>query len=244
MLRALAPKVQTRAPEPDEDSPLDGLFVVAQWTERAAAEFTWAGGWQAPADVSSAVHHVRHARVPVETPIDDLARHVWALGAVKVATGAFLDSWSHAERARPRLVRTWMGADRGADHKGWETSRQAAAMAMIQEPDAARCWDVALGAAQAAAPEYWAVVLAALEEQFPDGAIEDGWDAARERMARVHPEVHLAGGLAAAAVPAAAVCELVAASDRTDVERLVEVLWTDVDVLITRLGSTNARAFM
>ncbi len=93
-------------------------------------------------------------------------------------------------------------------------------------------------AAQDAAPEYWETTLAALEERLPDGAAEDGWSAARDRMARLHPEAHLAAGLAAAAVPAAAACSLLAASRPTADgarEALDEVLWRDVGDLVDRI---------
>lgn len=223
----------------DEPTPIDPVLPVSTWTERAACQFGWTT-WQADSDVDTAVHHLRRTQLHAPRVVDQaLAHQLWSVGAVKVGTGAFLAAWLHAELARPRLATAWSSADRGADRDGWDRSRQAAGIALMQEPDAERSWDVSFAAAREAAPDYWETTLAELGLQLPDGALEDGWAAATKRMAQLHPEAHLAAGLAAATVPAAAACSFLAQSTVSagdDRQRtLGEVLWRDVGDLVDRL---------
>lgn len=225
----------------DEPGAIDPVLSVTTWTERAACQFGWTT-WQADSDVDTAVHHLCRAQRRAARVVDEaLAHQLWSLGAVKVGTGAFLAAWSHAELARPRLATVWSSADRGTDRDGWDRSRHAAGVALIQEPDADQSWDVALTAAKQAAPEYWSVVLQNLEERLPDGTLEEGWNAARTHAAQVHPEAHLAAGLAAAAVPAVAACSLVSLSTSDDDRQrdLPKVLWRDVGTLVDRLTAAD-----
>ena len=242
VLLDLVGRVTLRSPVTmDEPSPIDPVLSVTTWTERAACQFGWTT-WQADSDVDTAVHHLCRAQRHAARVVDEaLAHQLWSLGAVKVGTGAFLAAWSQAELARPRLATVWSSADRGADRDEWDRSRHAAGVALIQEPDADQSWDVAFTAAKQAAPEYWGVVLQNLEERLPDGTLEESWNAARTHTAQVHPEAHLAAGLAAAAVPAVAACSLASLSTAGDDRQreLAKVLWRDVGALVDRLPAAD-----
>ncbi len=218
--------------EPPEE--LEAIEAVTTATERAATEFGWSSNWQANRKVSSALHTLR---MPGTDVSDDVAQRVWGGGAVAVGTGAFIDAYGHARSSRPRDTSAWWDASRRVDGSSWDASREAAAIALMQEPDASQAWDTAFNAAQAAAPEDWDAALTALRDRFGEEAMDEAWRSARDRMQTLHPQAHLSAALAATAVPAAQLCGLAAVLAYVEGKKavLVETLWRDIDALVARI---------
>lgn len=237
VLSALQVELAQRTPirnDPD-DQVLRVARAVEMATERAATELDFASNSQANNKVGTAVSSL--IRSPMEAD-NDLARRVWGAGAIEVGTAAFFEADWSARLSRPRNASVWSKAiDAVEDGVEWGKSSVAAVIALMQESDAARAWDVAIDAAQAAAPEYWRARLGSIRDQLGEEALEIGWEAGRRRMQEIHLDTRLSAAFAAAAVPAALVFEMAAMLAHAEGEdaAIAETLWGDLDLLVAGL---------
>lgn len=237
VLSALQVELAQRTPirnDPNE-LVLRSVRAVEMATERAATELDFASNSQANNKVGTAVSSL--TRSPMEAD-NDLARRVWGAGAIEVGTAAFFEADWSARLSRPRNASAWSKAiDAVEDVDEWRKSCDAAVIALMQESDAARAWDVAIDAAQAAAPEYWRARLGSIRDQLGEEALAIGWEAGRRRMQEIHLDTRLSAALAAAAVPAALVFEMAAMLAHAEGEdaAIAETLWSDLDLLVAGL---------
>jgi hypothetical protein len=220
------------------------LRSVAHSTAGAASLVTGAAANLQPAfTVGTALRHEPWWDGPLPATA---ARRLWWAAADCAARSAFKEAYYRARTADPRLEPRWRQAemhqssghsyappfDLFLDHIAF----MAAARAGMKASTAEEAWDDAVDAARAKTP-WWIGLENALAGLLSADQLERSWQAGRRHLARTRPLARRVATIAAAAEPAARICDLagLAAVRQRREDDLQVAFWSATDRLIDRI---------
>lgn len=229
--------------EASSNASLRHLREVAHSTASAASLVAGPMNHQPASSVRSTVQHAPWWGGPLPATA---ARQLWWAAADGAGRLAFEEAYNRARTAEPRLEPRWRQAEM---HRGGRHSYAppfelfcdpgafiAAGRAAMKAPTAATAWDEAVTAARSATP-WWTGLERALAGLLPADQLERSWRAGRRALERARPLARRVATIAAAAQPAARICDLAALAavqQRLD-EDLEATLWSATERLAGRV---------
>jgi hypothetical protein len=240
----LAQHDHTAEPEASSNADLRHLREVVHSTANAASLVAGPTNHQPASGVGSTLLHAPWWSGPLPATA---ARQLWWAAADTAGLLAFEEAYYRARTAEPRLEPRWREAEmhRGDRHSSYGPPFElfcdpsafiAAGRAVMKAPTAAAAWDEAVTAARSATP-WWNGLERALAGLLPADQLQRSWQAGRRALEGARPLARRVATIAAAAQPAARICDLaaLAAVQQQLDEDLQATLWSATQRLVDRL---------